>query len=308
MAHEAGLHETREKSYLRRCGSSQRRSLRLLPGLLLVLVGLALAPSTSAQTAAAAEPSGHVWLDAKGKPLPFQNADELLEFLRTARIVDREGTKEGINRPKQLLLEQNGLQARAIFRDVDNEKKRTRVEGRYYGRFLDHYAYDCAAYDLARQLGLNTVPPTTIRRIGSSEGSVQVWVENASSTTDPGFRPKSPIGWVKQQWDMHLFDNLIFNADRNAQNTLAGENGELWLIDHGRAFQPNAELLAPEKVVMINRQMWDRLQAMSDEQLMDVVREHLDTEQLNCLVKRRELLVELVEGMVTEKGEDKVFY
>jgi hypothetical protein len=59
---------------------------------------------------------------------------------------------------------------------------------------------------------------------------------------------------------------------------------------------------------MINRQIWASLQAMSDEELKDVVREHLDTEQLNCLVKRRELLVELVEGLVAEKGEDKVFY
>jgi hypothetical protein len=280
----------------------------MLLGLLPILAGVSLASSAHAQTAPAAEPSGHVWLDAKGAPLPFQNDDELLEFLRTAKVVDRKTTDEGINRPSRLLLEQNGVQARAIFRDVDNEKKRTRVEGRYYGRFLDHYACDCAAYDLARQLGIDTVPPTTIRRIGSSEGSVQVWVENASSTTDPDFRPKSPIGWVKQQWDMHLFDNLIFNADRNAQNILAGENGELWLIDHGRAFQTNAELLSPDKLTMINRQIWERLQAMSDEELKDVVREHLDTEQLQGLVKRRELLVEFVEGLVAEKGEDKIFY
>ncbi len=209
---------------------------------------------------------------------------------------------------ERLLLESDGTQAHAIFREVDAEKKRTRVEGRYYGRFLDHYACDCAAYDLARVLGLDTVPPTTIRRIGSSEGSVQVWVENAGSTTAPGFRPKSPIGWVKQQWDMHLFDNLIFNADRTAQNILAGENGELWLIDHGRAFQPKAELLSPENVKKINRRIWDRLQALSDDELKDVVRDHLDTEQLHCLVKRRELLVELVQGLVAEKGEDKVFY
>ncbi len=308
MAQETDLDEIRERPQLRRCGARQRRLATLLLGLLPVLAGLTLASSSTAQTAAAPEPSGPVWLDAKGKPLPFQTDDELLEFLRTARVVKRKTTEEGINRPSRLLLERDGLEARAIFRDVDDEKKRTRVEGRYYGRFLDHYAFDCAAYDLARQLGIDTVPPTTIRRIGSSEGSVQVWVENASSTTDPAFRPKSPIGWVKQQWDMHLFDNLIFNADRNAQNTLAGENGELWLIDHGRAFQPNAELLAPEKVVMINRRIWERLQAMSDEELKDVVREHLDTEQLNCLVKRRELLVELVEGIVAEKGEDKVFY
>ena len=114
--------------------------------------------------------------------------------------------------------------------------------------------------------------------------------------------------WVKQQWDMHLFDNLIFNADRTAENILAGANGELWLIDHGRAFQPNAELLAPEKVTMVNRRLWEHLQALSDEELMDSVREHLDTEQLRCLVERRELLVEHVEGLVAQKGEAAVFY
>lgn len=308
MGLESGLHEVREGPRPRRCGVCRRRLARLPLGLALVLAGLAPASSSTAQAPPAPEPSGHVWLDVKGKPLPFQTDDELLEFLRTAKVVERKTTKEGINRPSRLVLERDGLKARAIFRNVDDEKKRTRVEGRYYGRFLDHYGFDCAAYDLARKLGISTVPPTTIRRIGSSEGSVQVWVENASSTTAPDFRPKSPIGWVKQQWDMHLFDNLIFNADRNAQNTLAGENGELWLIDHGRAFQPNAELLAPDKVVMVNRQIWERLQAMSDEELKDVVREHLDTEQLNCLVKRRELLVELVKGLVAEKGEDKVFY
>jgi hypothetical protein len=308
MARETGLREIRERPRLCRCGARPRWLAGLLLGLLPVLAGPTFAPSSIAQTAVASEPSAHVWLDAKGKPLPFKTDDELLEFLRAARVVDRQTTEEGINRPSRLLLEHEGLRARAIFRDVDDEKKRTRVEGRYYSRFLDHYAFECAAYDLARRLGIDTVPPATIRRIGSSEGSVQAWVENASSTTAPDFRPKSPIGWVRQQWDMHLFDNLIFNADRNAQNTLAGENGELWLIDHGRAFQPNAELLAPEKVVMINRQIWERLQAMSDEELKDVVRAHLDTEQLNCLVKRRELLVELVEDLVAEKGEDKVFY
>ena len=152
------------------------------------------------------------------------------------------------------------------------------------------------------------MPPTTIRRIGPSEGSVQVWVENAGSASGPGFRPSSPIGWVKQQWTMHLFDNLIFNADRTTQNVLAGENGELWLIDHGRAFQPNSELLSPEKVRMIHRLTWERLQAMSDEELKNVVREHLDTEQLEALVKRRALLAERVEALVDEHGESAVFY
>jgi hypothetical protein len=291
------------------CVAARReRCLRMLPGLLMFLSGSALAPVSFAQPTVAAEPAGHLWLGPTGAPLPFEDDEELLEFLRTADVVSRKQTDEGINRPDRLLLEQDGVQAHAIFREVDDEQKRTRVEGRYYRRFVDHYAYDCAAYDLARRLGLDTVPPTTIRRIGPSEGSVQVWVENAGPATAPDFRPGNPIGWVKQQWAMHLFDNLIFNADRTTENVLAGENGELWLIDHGRAFQPKAELLSPEKLRMIHRQMWERLQAMSDEELKDVVREHLDTEQLEALVKRRALLAEQVRALLDERGEAAVFY
>jgi hypothetical protein len=47
---------------------------------------------------------------------------------------------------------------------------------------------------------------------------------------------------------------------------------------------------------------------MSDEQLKDVAREFLDTEQLNALVERRALLAERVQALVNEKGEGAVFY
>jgi hypothetical protein len=279
-------------------------------GLLPVLAGPGLTTYSVAQTVAAAEPSGHVWLDAKGAPLPFQGDDEVLEFLRTADVVSRKEIKEGLNRPLLLLLERDGTQAHALFRfrSAQGITRHTNVGGLFYSRFLDHYASDCAAYDLARQLGIDTVPPTVIRRIGPKDGSLQVWVEGARDETASDFRPRSPIRWVKQLWDMDLFDNLILNADRNSTNVLAGQDDEAWLIDHGRAFQPKAELLSPEKLKMINRQIWDRLQALSDEELKDIVREHLDLEQLQTLVKRRELLVELVERLVAEKGEAKVFY
>jgi hypothetical protein len=277
-------------------------------GLLPVLAGPGLATYSVAQPVAAAEPPGHVLLDAKGAPLPFQGDDEVLEFLRTAKVVDRKEIKEGLNRPLLLLLEHEDARARAIFRFARSRKRRTRVGGLYYSRFLEHYDSDWAAYVLARQLGIDTVPPTVIRRIGPKEGSLQIWVEGARDETASDFRPHSPIRWMKQLWEMDLFDNLILNADRNSTNILAGQDYEFWLTDHGRAFQPMAELLSPEKLKMINRQIWDRLQALSDEELKDIVRKHLDTEQLHTLVKRRELLVELVEGLVAEKGEAKVFY
>jgi hypothetical protein len=107
---------------------------------------------------------------------------------------------------------------------------------------------------------------------------------------------------------MSLFDNLILNVDRNASNVIVSQGYKLWLVDHTRAFQPKNELLAPEKLRRVNRQVWDRLQAMSDDELKDLVREHLDGGQLQALVRRRRLLVERVRGIVDDLGEDIVFY
>jgi len=280
--------------------------------LCLLLVGCsvtAFAPPAAAapQQAGPAESPAGVWIGPDGEPLPFQNHDEVLEFLRTAQVVNREPTSKGINKPAVLTLEANGVQARAILREVAREKRRVRIGERFYFHFLDSYAHECAAYELARRLGLGFVPPAVSRGIGRP-GSVQLWIEGARDPTDEGFRPKSPMGWMKQVWDKDLFDNLILNVDRSPGNMLVGPNDELWLVDHTRAFQPNPELLAPEALQKINRKVWDRLEAMDDDELKDVVREFLGADQLMGLLERRELLREKVGELVAKSGEDAVFY
>ncbi len=280
----------------------------ILHWVLPVLVCGMLAPSAVfAQSAGGAPPLPRVWIGPDGDPLPFQNDDEVLEFLRTAEVKDRKPAPEGINKPQVLMLESNGVKARAILREVVNEMKRVRIGERFYFRFLDSYANECAAYDLARELGLDFVPPVVPRGIGRP-GSVQIWIEGGTTASDEGFQPRSPMTWMKQVWDKDLFDNLILNVDRNLGNILVGPNEELWLIDHTRAFQPQGELFAAEVVQKVNRRAWERLQAMSDEELKDVVREHLDSEQLDALVKRRELMAEHVEGLLARLGENAVFY
>lgn len=280
----------------------------VLPWVLSVLVCGMLAPSAVfAQSAVGAESPTRVWIGPDGDPLPFRSQDEVLEFLRTAEVKDRKPAPEGINRPQVLMLERNGVKARAILREVASEKKRVRIGERFYFRFLDSYANECAAYDLARKLGFGFVPPVVLRGIGRP-GSLQIWIEDGRPATDEGFQPRSPMVWMKQVWDKDFFDNLILNVDRNLGNMLIGPNDELWLIDHTRAFQPQGELFAAEEVQKVNRRAWERLQAMSDEELKDVVKEYLDSEQLDALVKRRELMAEHVEGLLARRGENAVFY
>jgi hypothetical protein len=288
----------------------EARSADAVPAALLAIV-VALSP-TGAGSEDAAVVEAEVtrrWLGPDGDPLPFQTDDEVLEFLRTAEVVGRRTVEAGINRFPRFDLERDGVRARAIFRTVDHELRRTRrPDGRYYVRWVDHYTGECAAYELARALGLGFVPPTVIRRFGTQRGSLQIWIEGARDEGAPDFQPPRPLAWVKQQWDLALFDNLILNVDRNAGNFLAGPDYRLWVYDHGRAFQPKPELLAPEKLRLVNRTVWDRLQSMSDEALKDVVREYLAPDQLIALVERRALLIEHVQTLADERGEEGVFY
>jgi hypothetical protein len=277
--------------------------------LLLACAVGALALPVAGAGPAVADPAPPVWLGPDGAPLPFESEDDVLEFLRTAEVVSRERTPDGITRPEQLLLEADGVRAHAIFRSFERELRRTRrPDGRYYVRWVDHYGGECAAYELAQRLGLGIVPPTVARRLGSNDGSVQLWIEGDRDETAPGFQVGSPIAWMKRQWDMSLFDNLILNVDRNAYNTLVDPDDRLWLIDHTRAFQPKGELLDPEKLQKVNRVFWDRLQSMSDEELKDVVRDHVALDQMVALVERRAVLAERVQALVDEHGEGAVFY
>jgi len=287
-------------------GNGPRSGVRSL-ALLLALLGTGSSAGGEAAQAAAVPPEtpSHVWLDAGGEPLPFQSDDEILEFLRTATVVSRERIPTGVNRPEQLLLEKDGTRAHAAFRVVD-VKKRNVTYDRFYFDLRDSYRHECAAYELARWLDLDFVPPAVLRRIEGKDGSVQIWLEDARDSK--GFKPPNVRAWAAQVWEKDLFDNLILNVDRNLGNILRDDQYRLWLIDHTRAFQPERQLLNPEALARVKRQVWDRLLATTKKDLKVLLGDYLDGKQIDALAKRREALIEHVEGLVAGRGEGAVFY
>ncbi len=50
--------------------------------------------------------------------MPFQDDSQILEFLRTARILSQKPVGVGVNRISKVLLEQDGVQLHAAFRKV----------------------------------------------------------------------------------------------------------------------------------------------------------------------------------------------
>jgi len=240
-------------------------------------------------------------------PLPYENDSELLEFLTTASVVSEKNIGVGINKSKKLLLERDGVQAHANFREADERRETANVDGVFFRFFADSYLFEPAAYHLAKMLDLHNIPPAAVRVVGRRKGSAQLWLEGSLDHEGADFRPPNPIPWVQQTWDMYFFDNLIYNIDRNEGNILVSRDHRQWLIDHTRGFQFKNKLMN-DKVVKIRRTCWERLQALSEKDIRNALRDYLTNREMGSLLRRRKLIIEHINELVNERGEGAVFY
>jgi hypothetical protein len=106
---------------------------------------------------------------------------------------------------------------------------------------------------------------------------------------------------------MGVFDNLIANTDRNPGNILIDGESKVWLIDHTRSFAGQRELKYPDRITGCDREVWERLKALSDAELKEAMRPYLRRYQ-NELLVRRQLVVDVIQSQIDLEGEDAVLF
>jgi len=96
---------------------------------------------------------------------------------------------------------------------------------------------EVAAYVVARTLGWPNVPPTILREGPEGIGSVQRFVPFDPDAHYFTLEPERADDFRR----VALFDVLVNNADRKGGHCLLGEDGTIWVIDHGVCFsqEPN---------------------------------------------------------------------
>jgi hypothetical protein len=273
--------------------------------LVLAVLVLALPASLFAQTE-----HSQSWLGPDDQPLPFTSAESLLDFLKTAPVVETKVLSGGINRPVRLTLERDGIRARAIFRNVDvSRTSNSSPIERQYPSFHDSYIFEVAAYEMSLLLGLENVPPAALYEWQGQKGSIQLWVENATSEAqriEQGNAPADTARWQRQRIDMLVFDNLIFNFDRNHGNQLMDASGKLWFIDHTRSFKRSPSLPSQESVLVIDGDLWQRIKELDPDQVRARLGPYLNVVEVKTLLKRRQILIRHVERMIADRGEQQV--
>ena len=265
-----------------------------------------------AEAESAARP-GTRWTDPDGKPLPFASDEELIAFLATAEVKSEQALSGGVTFPTKILLEKDGVRANAVFRDVneDSTNNPSFGGGRDAIFFRDSYIYEPAAYKLSRMLGLDNVPPATLRKLRNKNGSVQIWVENSmtqKSMNKQGIKPPDATRWNKQLQIINTFDALIYNTDRNTGNLLITPDWKLWMIDHTRAFRRNPNLQRPDAIKQCERGVYQKLKGLDTTAAAAALKDDLSPYELDALFKRRALLVEHIDKLIAEHGEGEVLY
>jgi hypothetical protein len=237
---------------------------------------------------------------------PFASYQEAEEALRSAPILKVKDLGSGITHPMKVYLHRDNVEFKAVFKTIDQHYHGiTRMQKNSEVDFKDSWTYEIAAYELDKMLGLNMVPPTVERIYKGQKGSLQLWIENAMTEKErkeKNLEPPDVDQWNRQILQLRLFDNLIYNIDRNLGNLLITSDWKIHMIDHSRSFKSLDILKAPKDLKLFAKSTMDLLQNIDLLKLKACCSHYLTATEMNNLLKRRDMIVKQYQISLAEKG------
>ena len=120
-------------------------------------------------------------------------------------------------------------------------------------------------------------------------------VKNRIMPPDTGY-------WSRQHRVLRLFDQLIYNDDRNLGNLLIDKDWKLWFIDHTRSFRSYRDLPKPTRIVSCERRVWERLLTLDNEEIWNRLDPYLREQELEGLLERRAQIVDRLTDLIQQNG------
>jgi len=247
-------------------------------------------------------------------PAPVSLTPAQMEvFLLEAKVIARKGTAKGVTKPIQATLSDGTVTHDAQIQAVDESRAVFKAGSVSEFGFRDTYKFNIAGYRLARLLGLQNVPMSVERRIDGKNAAMTWWVDDVRmDETDRIAR--RPEGWASERVStqmhvMRVWDALIQNRDRNQSNVLWTSDWTLWMIDHTRAFRTGDELIKADELTRCDRGLLERLRRLTAADMAQVASGGMLTKtEAEAVLKRRDRLVKLFDGLIATRGEAAVLF
>jgi len=245
------------------------------------------------------------------------SVEQIRTFLKDAKVIKTGNTSKGVTAPKRLTLSDGTITHDAVFQAIDDHQTVANLGGG--GRqsstelnFVDSYKYNIAAYELAVLLGLGNMMPVYVeRRWNGQVGSISWFVPTLMDESDrlkKKIEPPNPTEWNNQMYRMRVFSSLVRDTDRNLTNVLITHQWKVMMIDFSRGFRLQPELLHQKDLGKIDRQLLEKLEALTKEDVSRVTKDYLIKRELDAMMVRRDLLVAHFKKLIAEQGEAKVLY
>ncbi len=242
--------------------------------------------------------------------------EKIEQLLKKADISKAEEIGEGVTKPWRLYLNKEEEELSGCWKNPQGVQK----------GHLEGWQYEIAAYRMDKLLGLNMIPPTVEREFEGKKGSLQLWAESDFSLLDvmeqgiplPVKNPEATI-FNRGKYLARAFDSLIANEDRTQQNVRYRKDWRMILIDHSRSFRSKKKyqkkLLygkngSKEKKLFkqLPYSFVEKVKSLDFDTIKNAVGPYLSNEEITAILARKKLLLEEIEEMIEEMGQDKVLY
>jgi hypothetical protein len=231
------------------------------------------------------------------------------EFLRTAKIVADKSAKKGITDTQRVTLSDGKLTHDSSVQRVNEHKDVFQgQDGTQEFNFKDTYKFNVAAWKLARLLGIgDMMPPYVDRKYKGDSASYSWWVDNVmmdeEDRTKKNLKAPDTIAWNQEMYVVRVFDQLIYNIDRNLTNLLIDKDWHIWMIDHSRSFRTQRQLRNAKELVQCDRDLLAKLKTLDQPTLEKELMPYVSKEEIKGVLARRDAIVKFFES----KGDSALY-
>ena len=234
-------------------------------------------------------------------------------FLLEGQIVRRRSAPGGVTLSERATLRLGGLEHECHIQRIDQHKASFAVGGTIEMDFHDSFRGNVAGYRLDRLLGLGMVPVSVARKDGDTAAAFSWWIDDVLMDERQRLQKKIKTpdveNWNRQMYVLRIFDQLIYNFDRNLGNLVIDKGWRIWMIDHTRAFKMFKELKDPIQLgTHCERDLLEALRKLDPAAVRAAMKDVLTPAQTDGLLARRDLIVKYFDARIAEIGEDNVVY
>jgi len=243
--------------------------------------------------------------------VPKPTYEQMEHFLQTAKIVKIKELSTGVTSSRRATLDDGTIQHDAHVQSIDEAKAKFEGDRGTEMNFVDSWRYNVAAYRLGQLLEIADMIPVSVeRKVDGKSCAVTWWINDTMMEVDrkkKNLESPDKDAWNREMYVVRVFDQLIFNTDRNLQNLLIDKQWHIWMIDHTRAFRLHSTLQEKKNLVMCDRHLLEMLRALTLEK-MNTIKPYLTGPEIKGLLARRDKIVEFFDQAVKAKGEAAVMY